>query len=76
MEGEGLLFFPYGGYIQGFFFKNKLSGPAFFKFSNNDIYEGFWHHGKLDGNCYKYFAKENEWVLCEYRDGVFKNLLQ
>ena len=39
--------------------KNKLNGPAFFKFSNGDIYEGFWLEGKLDGKCYKYFAIEN-----------------
>ena len=51
-----MMMFPNGGFIHGYYYKNQISGPAFFKFPNGNIYEGFWRHGKLEGNCYKYFS--------------------
>lgn len=75
LEGEGILFFPYGGFIHGFFLKNKLNGAAFFKFFNGDIYEGFWRNGKLEGNCYKYFNDEDRWILSDYQNGEFKRVV-
>ncbi|EGR29249.1 morm repeat family protein [Ichthyophthirius multifiliis] len=60
IDGQGILFFPQGGFIHGFFFKNKLNGPVFLKYANGDIYEGIWHHGKIEGQCYKYFTDENQ----------------
>ncbi|KAL4437593.1 hypothetical protein ABPG74_017831 [Tetrahymena malaccensis] len=75
LDGEGILFFPFGGFIHGFFMKNKLNGAAFFKFSNGDIYEGFWRNGKLEGNCYKYFCDEERWILSDYKNGEFKKII-
>jgi hypothetical protein len=48
--------------IHGHFYKNKLNGPAFMKFRNGNIYESYWRHGKIDGQCFKFFHKENKWV--------------
>ncbi len=75
IQGEGILFFPYGGYLKGFFFNNKINGAAFLKFPNGDFYEGIWRHGKLDGKCFKYFAALDRWALCTYSKGVFQNCL-
>lgn len=75
MQGEGIFFFPYGGYLKGVFFKNKINGAAFLKFPNGDFYEGFWRHGKLDGKCFKYFADYDSWALCIYSKGIFQECL-
>lgn len=75
IEGEGVIFFPNGGFIHGLFMKNKLSGAAFFKFYNGDIYEGFWRNGKLEGNCYKYFHDEDRWILSDYKNGELKRII-
>lgn len=61
--------------MHGFFRDAKLMGPAFFKFANGDIYEGFWKEGKLNGNCYKYFVEENKWILSTYIDGSFTRVI-
>ena len=75
LDGEGILFFPMGGFIHGFFQRNRLNGAAFFKFENGDIYEGFWRNGKLEGNCYKYFTDHDRWILSDYKAGEFKKIL-
>ncbi len=75
IHGEGILFFPYGGYLKGNYFKNKINGAAFLKFPNGDYYQGFWRHGKLDGKCLKYFAEFDTWALCIYSKGLFQNCL-
>lgn len=76
LDGEGILFFTEGGFIHGFFQRNKINGAAFFKFQNGDIYEGFWRNGKLEGNCYKYFTDNDQWTLSDYKAGEFNCLLQ
>lgn len=75
VHGEGICFFPYGGYLKGFFFKNRVNGAAFLKFPNGDFYEGFWRHGKLDGKCFKYFAELDTWALCIYSKGIFQQCI-
>ncbi len=40
MDGEGLLYYPDGSFVHGFFYKSKLNGPGFLKLSSGEIYEG------------------------------------
>ena len=78
MQGQGIVFFPYGGYLKGFYYKNKVNGAALLKFPNGDFYEGLWRHGKLDGKCFKYFAEDdNKWALVRlYSKGVLLQVPQ
>lgn len=75
IEGEGILYFPYGGYIRGLFKKNNAHGFAILHFPNGDFYKGEWKEGRLDGRCYKYFREKNSWILCEYKEGIYQNLV-
>ena len=73
MQGEGILYFPYGGFIRGSFIKNRIYGLGILQFPNGDMYKGEWKEGKLNGQCYKYFIQNDTWMICEYKDGVFQN---
>ncbi|EGR28229.1 hypothetical protein IMG5_181580, partial [Ichthyophthirius multifiliis] len=76
IQGEGILFFAFGGFIHGFFLNFMIHGPAFLKFSNGEIYEGNWNQGKLDGEAYNYFVDENIWFKGNYSQGKFTQLIQ
>jgi hypothetical protein len=73
--GQGILYFPCGGYLHGFFKNNKVHGYAKLLFPNSDIYIGEWSDGKLNGKCFKQFVERNCWLICEYKAGVFKSCL-
>ena len=75
IQGEGMLFFAFGGFVHGFFIANQLEGPAFLKFSNGEVYEGFWQKGCLHGEAYNYFVDESMWLKCRYNQGSFEALL-
>ena len=75
IEGEGILYFPYGGYLRGKFKKNRVHGFGILCFPNGDIYKGEWINGKLDGKCYKYFMEKNYWILCQYKEGVYQKTI-
>ena len=74
MEGEGILYFPYGGFLRGSFKKNRINGLGILKFPNGDLYKGEWKDGKLDGQCYKYFVQNDSWLICQYKDGIFEKV--
>ncbi len=75
MNGNGIIYFSYGGYAKGQFRLSKLNGCAILKFPNKDYYEGNWLNGKLEGQCFKYFEQDKTGIICEYNDGVFNTTL-
>jgi len=72
MQGEGVLYFPYGGFMRGTFHKNRIHGPGILKFPNGDLYKATWKDGKLNGDCEKYFVENETRLICEYRGGIFQ----
>ena len=75
MHGEGIFNFAYGGMLKGQYYKSKANGAAILKFPNSDVYEGYWRHGKLDGQCFKYFLGDKTYALCIYENGVYRSVI-
>ena len=72
MDGEGVIYFPYGGFMRGTFRRNKINGSGILKFPNGDIYKGIWKDGKLNGDCEKFFVENEARLICEYLGGIFQ----
>lgn len=69
MEGHGVFYFALGGYLFGMFSNNKIDGQGALHFPNKDFLMGRWEKGLLNGTVVRYFAYNDTWVLCEYRQG-------
>ena len=70
MEGIGMIFFGFGGYLYGKFTKNKLNGPGVMIFPNGDIYASYWKNGKLHEKCLKYCNEDKSWCYIRYYYGI------
>ena len=69
MDGQGVFYFALGGYLFGTFSNGKIHGQAALLFPNKDFLLGGWQDGLLNGAIVRYFAHNDTWILCEYRQG-------
>lgn len=70
IQGFGIVFFPFGGHLCGFFLRNKIQGPGILTFPNGDIHAGHWENGRLEGNkCF--FKHSGLWTM--KKSGFLKN---
>ena len=76
MNGAGIFYFAYGGYIYGNFKAGKIEGTGVLKFPNGSVDIGSWEEGKQHGKVLKYDKGNEEWQLVIYHAGKVKEVLK
>jgi hypothetical protein len=76
MNGPGVIFMAFGGYIETYFLDGKADGKGLVYFPNGDFVEGFFLQGKRQNECLKFCQSKNQWRLRFFEDGKPIRLLE